>query len=339
MIEYNFDKWKIFKIKKLFHIHTGEDLILRNIKQGNIPIVSHTKENNGIVDYTDEIPNRKLFNSMKCIALADRGLFKASVQLKDFYIGGRVKCLELKYQKSNREILLFLATIINYEGFRFNYGRNATDRLPYLKIYLPVSFKNNGEYDPDWEYMENYIKNIKKITSKNLGKLKKIFEKRKDEKICTEFWKEFRINKLFIISRGKRFTEKDRISGTTEYYSASEFNNGLTDKISNPLFIEKNSIIYTTFGKSYYIENEFTGSDEISILKNRNLNKYNALFLVTIINQKRYKYVFGRKAFKNKFENEFIKLPAKLNEKNEYEPDWMYMENYIKNSTYAKYMK
>lgn len=160
--------------------------------------------------------------------------------------------------------------------------------------------------------------------------------------INTSDWKEFIIDKLFKIKRGKRLIEEDRENGSVFYFSASQDNNGLTDKIANPLFIEKDSLIYTTFGDCYYVEGEFTASDEISILKNNNLNKNIGLFIATIINKNKYKYAYGRKAFQNKFVNESIKLPVKKDENNcylidqhtkysdeGYIPDWDYMEEFI----------
>lgn len=160
--------------------------------------------------------------------------------------------------------------------------------------------------------------------------------------INTSDWKEFIIDKLFTIKRGKRLIEEDRENGNVFYFSASQDNNGLTDKIANPLFIEKDSLIYTTFGDCYYVEGEFTASDEISILKNKHLNKNIGLFIATIINKNKYKYAYGRKAFQKKFVNESIKLPVKKDENNNYLidqhieysnegyiPDWNYMEKFI----------
>lgn len=147
--------------------------------------------------------------------------------------------------------------------------------------------------------------------------------------INTTDWKEFKIKNIFKVKRGKRLIEEDREKGNLAYFSASQENNGLTDKISNPLFIENDALIYSTFGDCYYVSGSFTASDEISILKNNMLNYKNGLFLATIINQNKYKYAYGRKAFQNKFIDETIKLPAKLNSNNEYEPDWEYMENFI----------
>jgi hypothetical protein len=97
----------------------------------------------------------------------------------------------------------------------------------------------------------------------------------------------------------------------------------LTNTIENPLFVEKNCIIYSTFGTVFLVDGEFTASDEIYAFHNPHLNKYNALFIATIMKQNQYKFKLGSKAFRDKFQNEIIKLPATPNG----DPDWLFMEN------------
>jgi type I restriction-modification system DNA methylase subunit len=145
-------------------------------------------------------------------------------------------------------------------------------------------------------------------------------------------WQKFNLVKLFEnCYRGKRLKSEDREPGDTRYFAASEVNNGMTDLIANPLFIEKNALIYTIFGDCFYVEDDFTTCDDVNIFKHTHLNKYNGLFLATVINQNKYRYRFGRKAFFNKFENEIIKLPTDQNG----DPDWEYMEHYIKQLRYS----
>lgn len=147
-------------------------------------------------------------------------------------------------------------------------------------------------------------------------------------------WNDFKFidKKLWTkIIHGQRLIAADRISGDTAYYSASEYNNSLTDSIENPLFIEKDCIVYSTFGTAFWVEGEFTASDEIYAFQNPEMNKYNALFITTMMRKNQYKFKFGRKAFYNKFQNEIIKLPATKNGN----PDWLFMENYIKSLPYA----
>lgn len=152
-------KWEKFQIKKIFKTYTGGDLILSNIIQGNIPIVSHSSENNGVDSYTMEIENRPLFDHTKSISLADRGTFFAARQKEDFYIGTRVKAMVFWDEVFNNNTITpfaidFIVTVINHERFRFSYGRNCTSGLDNLEIKLPVDANGN----PDYLFMDAYIK-------------------------------------------------------------------------------------------------------------------------------------------------------------------------------------
>lgn len=139
-------------------------------------------------------------------------------------------------------------------------------------------------------------------------------------------WKAISIYSVFSNIRGKRHIENNRIKGKTPYYSATQTQNGLTDFISNPKFIiSENSIIYTTFGDAYFVNKNFTASDEITILKNINVNKFTGLFMCQCLNQNKSKYSFGRKAFSNKISRDKILLPVDESDN----PDYKFMEHYI----------
>ena len=151
--------WEEFQIQDLFDTYTGGDLILSDVVQGDIPIVSHTSENNGVDSYSMEIENRPLFDHRKSISLGDRGTFYAARQKDDFYIGTRVKAMVFKdiiWETNNisKYAIDFIVTIINHEQFRFSYGRNCTSGLNALIIKLPVDANGN----PDYQFMEDYIK-------------------------------------------------------------------------------------------------------------------------------------------------------------------------------------
>lgn len=149
-----FDNWDSFKIGDIFNVYTGGDLIINKIKKGNIPVISHSSNNNGIAIFSSEINGRKKFDYRKSISLADRGNFIAYVQNKDFYIGTRVKGLEAKDDLPYYS-LFYIATSINKQSVKFSYGHNATDNLEDLKIMLP---SKNG--CPDYLGMDEYIKKV-----------------------------------------------------------------------------------------------------------------------------------------------------------------------------------
>lgn len=149
-------------------------------------------------------------------------------------------------------------------------------------------------------------------------------------------WKEFQLYKIFDHQRGRRLIAKDRNPGDLPYFSASSVNNGLTDYINNPLFtITTNAIIYSTFGDAFYVEKNFTASDEMTILTNKNMNRYSGLFITRAIYQNKSKYSFGRKAFSNKICKDRMLLPVDDSDN----PDWEFMEEYIKEIEYRKIKK
>ncbi len=145
-------------------------------------------------------------------------------------------------------------------------------------------------------------------------------------------WRYFNYSDLFTnIQRGRRLIENDREDGDVLYFSASEENNGCTDRIANPLFVAADSIIYTTFGDAYYVSGEFTASDEVTIFGHGELNIMNGVFIATVMSKNKYKYSFGRKAFRNKFMFDLIPLPVD----NDLNPNWKFMENYIRSLPYS----
>lgn len=149
------------------------------------------------------------------------------------------------------------------------------------------------------------------------------------KKVNINNWSEFIVGEFFSISRGQRQKAEDRTKGDIPYYSASNDNNGMTDKIGNPKFIDNDTIIGTTFGDFYYVEGDFSGSDEITIYHHPKIdgNKYIGLYLVSILKKNKHKYSFKTKMFTNNAKKDVIYLPVDANNN----PDWLYMENYMRN--------
>ncbi|RKV37625.1 restriction endonuclease subunit S [Helicobacter pylori] len=153
--------WQSFKLGDLFEIYTGRDIIIGQTQQGDIPLVSHQHENNGITKTIKEIYNRTIFNYKQTIALADRGVFLATTQNKDFHIGTRVKALVFKNGEQDKKTRLFFTTCINKNQIMFlDYSSNATNKLPNLTISLPT----NPHGKIDFHFMHTFINALMKQT-------------------------------------------------------------------------------------------------------------------------------------------------------------------------------
>lgn len=149
----------LFSIDSLFDIYTGRNIIIGRMKHGDIPLISHQHDNNGISKCIKKIDNRRLFDYSTTLSLADRGIFYATTQIQNFHIGTRVKALTFKNGAHKEELRLFFVTSINKLQVLFtDYLVNATDKLPSLEISLPVT--SSGEID--YHFMETYIRAIEK---------------------------------------------------------------------------------------------------------------------------------------------------------------------------------
>ena len=163
--------WKEFKISELFitetnknklQVPTGAAIAKKDLTDGDIPRVTVTNMNNGIVGYyknvqSDDYRVYENFISVSFLGTIFYHPYRASLDMK-------VHCLKLKEKSLNHYIALFLIGIIKKQVSYFAYNDQLSSTiLAELSILLPV--KNN---QPDWEYMESYIKGI---YSKERGKI------------------------------------------------------------------------------------------------------------------------------------------------------------------------
>jgi Type I restriction modification DNA specificity domain len=299
-------------------------LILRDTEEGNIPVCSHSAENNGVGAFVAEIPERKIFDCERSICLADRGTFNATIQTADYYIGTRVKSLVLKeFINASVKSLLFIATVINNESYRYSYGRNCTDRVEEIIIKLPAT----ADVQPDWQYMNDFIENLENLEREGKGSLKDSLntENRKaDKSVDITDWEDFVVDDLFEVKKGKRLTKHDQTEGTTPYIGAISSNNGCANYIGQNAIHEGNTISLSYNGsvaEAFYQPEPFWATDDVNVLYPKDKDKFNlfvALFICAILRQEKYRYSYGRKWILETMRSTKIKLPAKNNK-----PDWI----------------
>ena len=206
------------------------------------------------------------------------------------------------------------------------------------EAYLETDFSNLNE--------DNFIINTVNLASflfKN-GKsemvqfLLKNNNSNKKLSLYIENWKWFNLGDLFIFEKGERLTKPDRVEGDIPLITAGENNNGVTEYISLENFKDKkklfkNKITVDMFFNVFYHDYNYFSDDNIHTLIpiKFELNKYNSLFLVTILSKLKYKYAYGRQLRLMRLSFEKIKLPIDKNGA----PDWQFMEDYIKSLPYS----
>lgn len=161
-ININFQCWKRFKVNDFFEVYSGGDKPKPNdSKHWNGEIVNSVENqttNNGIkekIEFSDE--NKVFEKFISVVSIGEGG--KAFYQPAKGACFTRVKALvptrEYK-NKFNKYIFLFFCSLLDMERYRYGYGRVLSkERLSETELLLPT--KNN---QPDWEFMEKYIKSL-----------------------------------------------------------------------------------------------------------------------------------------------------------------------------------
>ncbi len=308
------------KLKNLFTIEYGQrDYTSKAFLEGRkglTPLISSGASNNGFFGRFDITPKYK-----RVISVARTGSVGWSFYHSyDCCIDDNCIVL-LPKEKISDEKMLYLTLLINQDRYRYMYGRQVTPkRLGDIELPGFPSFVDVHKL-PDVSKLQNVV-NDKKLLIKN------------------NEWKQFRLEPLFIFERGKcgsaeKLLEKgDEIS----YVGAKKEDNGFMYKVvRDKNYVTKgNCIVFIgdgqgSVGYSTYQEKDFIGSTTLSMGRNDNLNKYNALFIITLLDKERFKYSFGRKWNGEKLKNTKIKLPVDKDGN----PDWQFMEDYIKSLPYS----
>lgn len=154
------DKWKLFIIEELFEIQKGERLVEYERTDGKMPLITATSENNGVssfISYDDFHNDKKIFQNKITVDMFCNVFFHNYKYFSD----DNIHTLIPKYTNDNPYTSLFIATILRQLKYKFNFGRQL--RLSKINkecIKLP---NKNGQ--PDFEFMEDYIKSLSYSTS------------------------------------------------------------------------------------------------------------------------------------------------------------------------------
>lgn len=320
---------KFFKIKDLFNIYKGTRLTKDDMIGGSINYLGAIDNNNGVRQKIDVVPKF----SGNCITVNYNGsVGEAFYQSEPFWASDDVNILELKDYELNKKIGMYLTTLIRANKNKFSYGRKWTmDKMREEEIPLPVCDNEK----PDWDYIESYISKLgfKPITTQIDGK--------NVQQLNIQDWGEFRVGDLFKFKQARGNVTDDLVDGQDIPYIAAKYDdNGLAKMCSienaeNWISVG-NSIVFIQIGAgsagyTTYQPKQFIGmSGKIICGYNKNLNKYNALFLTTVLNKNRPKYNFGRSWTGDRLRNTIVELPSL-----DGQPDWQFMEDYIKSLPYS----
>lgn len=320
----------MIKLSDIFNISYGTKLDYNKmiIDPNGIPFVSRKSNNNGVVGRVREIEGKNPLKSGNItVSLGGSYILSSFIQTEKFYTGQNVAVLEAKEEFNlNLNQKLFICLCITENRFKYSaFGREANKTLKDIEIPSLEEF-------PSWTY-DFKAESYKDIEEK--------FSNDESPKLDIIKWKNFKYNELFYLERGKGGSKKNAEIkvGKIPFVSATTENNGISCYTSIPSIYDGNMITIANngngVGTAFYQNKKFIANSDVTILKPKKtfkLNKYIAIFVITLIQLEKYKYNYGRKWTIDRMKNSVIKLPIDASENIDYE----FMENYIKSLKYSK---
>jgi hypothetical protein len=156
-------EWGSFALGTLFNIVKGKRLTKAEMKSGKTPFIGSSALNNGC---TAMIGNDKNQHPENTITVCYNGSVGETFYQDQPYIASDdVNVLYPKFTM-NRQIALFIVPLIKGVSSRYDYiDKWKKEAMEADKIHLPVD--KNG--DPDWDYMEEYMKMVQGKTENMLN--------------------------------------------------------------------------------------------------------------------------------------------------------------------------
>lgn len=160
-------EWGEFSLRDLFVFERGNQNNMSVCEAGDIPLISAKKIDNGVKAFISD-NGKKLFEG-HILTLNNDGdggvgiaYYQANKMALDTHVTALIPIIPI-----DRSSLLFISKTITIQRDKFSHGYSLNNnRMKAQKIVLPIDKNGN----PNWSYIENFIKNIEQKQIKNVLK-------------------------------------------------------------------------------------------------------------------------------------------------------------------------
>jgi len=316
---------KLIPLHKLFVVKYGHSFDLNVLEvctkksSHTLNYVSRTRENNGVSAFVQIVEDVTPFESgLITVAGSGDSVLESFIQNEPFYTGYHVFVLS-PIKKMTELEKLFYCFCIRRNQYKYGFGRQANKTLKHLLV-------------PDQMPKEFSGISLKKLNTVDCGSVID-----KEIELDTDKWKTYELKELFTI-KGTKTTSilelEEFGEGQYPYVTTQATKNGIEGFYD--YFTENGNVLTidsAVLGFCCYQPLPFSASDHVEkLIPKFKVNKYTAMFFVTILNEDQYRYNYGRKCSQSRMRKLKIKLPAKKDGK----VDFDFMENYIKSLPYSR---
>ena len=342
-------EWKPFAINTLFERFTpGKCSAVTHLEKSEygIEYIGATNHNNGVLCYLAENEeNLKLVQDGNCIGFIKDGDGSAGYAI--YKRESFVSTVNVIYGYASwLNSLTGLFFVGAQDMIKHKYSHGYKRNMQHLKadhVMLPAD--DNGQ--PDYQFMADYeLKLLDQKQSKirshvkqelaNLGSYVYI------DDLNAREWSAFALPDMFETERGREKNMKSLIPGSTPLVSAKKINNGVKSFVGNPhKIISAGTITLNNDGDggaglAYYQPINFALDTHVTALHSRKrVSPYALQFIAGSLSKQHAVFGHGRSISSPRAQRLKIMLPVN----DQGQPDYDYMEQYIKNKMIQKYKK
>lgn len=340
MKKIDISKWKEYRIGDLFDIHPTKAYKMTNSalfeENGVNPVVVNSSFNNGIGGYTNQpVTEEGNIITFSDTTTATAMFYQAKAFVGYAHIQGMYPIGEYKKCWNEKSLLFFLSVFRNRAiNSNFDYVNKFTrDSAKEMTIKLPADKDGN----PDFLYMEEYMKNREIAVSTSLTKLQSAKHCNAFREINTQNWRAFHLYDVFEIDSGTKL-DKAKMNTTApkiNFVGRSNFNNGITQRVNEIHNLTPYSAgnLTLALGGAYlgscFIQEEpfYTSQNVVVLIPKKDISFEAKQFIATaIFKESQNNYRAFIKELNAHIKKDFtIKLPAKADGT----PDYEYMSEYI----------
>ena len=310
------------RIRDLFHVKSGHYHATKELDLGDIPLVSCGNVGHGMIGYYDIPPK---YRHHDALTVAYNGSWPLLAKFHSYEFGAKddVAVLTPK-QPMQATTLLYVAAQLNMMTWRYSYYRHCY-RAKVLDT--PLVFPGvSGEID------ENAIASLCRHDAESLA------PKRNTERVVplpAVDWKQVQITELFEIDRGDFHSLAALDPGEYATVSRVTVDNGIVGYKDKPdkaeVYASPRITVSTVGGDAFVQLTDFIATDNVLLLTpKRPMRLATLFFMAFILNQERWRYSYGRQAYKAKFEATQLWVPIDRSE----EIDEAFTEGLAASTTY-----
>lgn len=350
MMSKQFAEFKINEIFSLESTSSGIDGDKINPKEGTTPYITRGINENGIRQYvTDAQPGnwKKDKGNVITIGLDTQTAYYQPVP---FITGQNIHVLS--HESMSQRVAIYIIPQLKKLMLKYSWGGNGATlgRLSQDTLVLPATdiTANTDTPEPDWEYMENYIKTIEckyidqiaQVNAREQKILEQLYPEAVKVKPEAHGFEEFRVGDLFEI-KGSKSTDAGTLHLTNDnsfpFIGRTSINNGIQGFCEN-LGFPANDAGEISISQVGTVDAQWRGTPYYTSqnivrcrAKDTTLTRRSGLYITAIL-KKHLSGFIGYTTPKVADIMDFeIKLPITnpTTKTPNPEPDWDYMEKYV----------